>query len=170
SCTGESTENTMRWRSEAPLPPSTWWLITTRWRRTRPTRMKPILRASMVSPAMAAPSVQTDLPQEVEAGEHITRTHDHAGEGILGHGNGQPRLLAQELVQVLEQAPPSGEDDPPIHDVGGELGGRALEGHSHRVHDQADGLGQGLPDLGVGDGQGLGDALDEVAALDLHGH
>src|SRR5438034_980068 len=162
---GENRPKIARWSSEAPPPPSTWWLIATRWRSTRPTSRKRLLRASRT----AATSVQADLAEQVEVGEHLSRPQHHRGERVLGHRDGQPRLLAQQAVQVLEQGAPPREDDPAVHDVGGELGGRALQGHPHRVHDEADGLGEGLPDLGVGDGEGLGDPLDQVAPLDLHG-
>ena len=77
-------------------------------------------------------------------------------------------LLPQAPVEVLEQRAAARQDDALVHDVGRELGRRLLERDADRVDDDPDGLREGLADLRVGEREGLRDALDEVAALDLH--
>ena len=82
--------------------------------------------------------------------------------------DGEARLFAEAFVEILEQRPPTGEDDAFVHDVGRELRGGLLEGVPHGIDDRRYDFGQGLADLFVGNGEGLGDTLHQIATLDLH--
>ena len=114
-------------------------------------------------------SVERDPAQEVEVAEHLAGAHHDRRQRIVGDRHRKTRLLAQALVEVLEQGTASGEDDAAIDDVGRELGRRLLERDADRFDDRRHRLGQRLADLLVGDHDRLRNAFDEIAALDLHG-
>src|SRR5207249_3134525 len=78
-------------------------------------------------------------------------------------------LFADALIQILQQRAAAGEDDAAIADIGGKLGWRALQRHANGIHDGADAFAESFANLAVIHSNGLGHALDEVAALDLHG-
>jgi hypothetical protein len=68
----------------------------------------------------------------------------------------------------VQQGAPACQDDPLLGNVGGELGRGPLQRRLHGIHDGIDGIVKGLADIAVTDGEGLGDAVHQVAALDLH--
>src|ERR1019366_81919 len=55
------------------------------------------------------------------------RTHRDARERRFSQMRGHLGLLAQPLIQALQQRSAPREHDPPVHDVGRELGRRAVE-------------------------------------------
>src|SRR3954471_4364354 len=90
-----------------------------------------------------------------------------AGQRRLGAVGGHLGLLAQALVEALQQAAAAGEHDPAVHDVRRELGRRAVE----RLLDRVDDLHQRLLERGThllgSEDHGLREPGDEVAAADL---
>src|SRR5205814_327337 len=110
-----------------------------------------------------------DLLQEVQLVQHLARPERHTRQRVIGDGDGEIGLLPKEEVQAFEESAAAGEDDTLVDDVGGQLGRRALEGGTDGVHDGHDRLAQRLADLVVADHDRLGDAVDQVAPLHLHG-
>ena len=94
----------------------------------------------------------------------------HAGERGLRPVGGHLGLLAQALVEALEQRAAAREHDPAVHDVRGELGRRAVE----RLLDRVDDLHERLLERGAhllrGEHDRLGQAGHEVAPADLGLH
>src|ERR1700684_3969369 len=80
---------------------------------------------------------------------------------------GHLRLLAQALVETLEQSSPTREHDPSVHDVRGELGWSTVERLLHRLDDLRERLLECLTDLPAGESAGLGQARPHVASANL---
>src|SRR5919107_2564880 len=127
-----------------------------------------IPRSSLPSHSARQVVVPLDALEEVEVREHLARAEHDRGERVVGDRDGQARLYREPLVQVLQQRPAARQHDAALDDVGRKLGRRPLKGDADGVDDGRHRVGQGLPDLLVGDGDGLGDALDEVAAAHVH--
>ena len=83
---------------------------------------------------------------------------------------GHLRLLAQPLVEPLQQRAAAREHDPAIHDVRRQLGRRAVQRLLDRVDDLHERLLERGADLLGGQHDGLGQAGDQVAAPDLRLH
>ena len=90
-----------------------------------------------------------------------------AGQRRLGQVRGHLGLLPQALVEALQQRAAAGEHDAAVHDVGRELGRRAVERLLDRVDDLRQRLLERLADLLAGEHHGLGQARDHVAPADL---
>ncbi len=90
-----------------------------------------------------------------------------AGQGIVGDGDGKARLVAENLVQPLEQGAAAGQDDALVDDVGGELRRGILKRDPDALDDRPDRLAERLGDLALVDRDLLGNAVDEVAALEV---
>src|SRR4051794_7072305 len=78
--------------------------------------------------------------------------------------------MAQALVEALEEGAAAREHDAAVHDVRGELGGRAVEGLLDRVDDLLGRLLQRPADLLGREHDGLRQAGDHVATADLGLH
>src|SRR5712691_485734 len=76
--------------------------------------------------------------------------------------------MPQHVIEIAEQSPAAGQHDPLVDDVGGGFGCGVLEGNLDRLDDRADRLGEAFRNLPLADYDLLGDAVDQVAALDLH--
>src|SRR5207237_9914032 len=76
--------------------------------------------------------------------------------------------MAQYEIAIAEQRPAARHYDALVDDVGRQLGGGVLQGHLDRLDDRADGLSQAFRDLPLADDDFLGDAVHQVASLDLH--
>src|SRR5450631_970150 len=113
--------------------------------------------------------VDLDLPQQAEVAQHLARAKNYAGQRIIGDGNRQAGLFANALIEILDQRSAAGQHNAAIADIRAQFRGRAFQRDANRIHDRRDALGQGLTNFAVFDGDGLGYALDQVAALDLHG-
>src|ERR1051326_4227208 len=111
-----------------------------------------------------------NLPEQIEIGEHLARSERDARQRILGQRDREAGLFAQALVEVLQHRAAAGDDDALVHDVGRQLGRRALQGDTDGLDDRGDRLAERLADLFVADDEGFRDAFDEVASLDLHRH
>ena len=83
-------------------------------------------------------------------------------------GDGQVRLLPQQMIETAQQRAAAGEHDALVDDVRRQLRRRPLQTRAHRFHDGHHRLAQRLADLLVGDHDGLRDPVDQVAPLDLH--
>lgn len=95
-------------------------------------------------------------PEVLELFETLTGAERHGVEWVVRDPDGHAGLVAQANVEAPQQGSAAGQDDALFHDVGGELGGRLVEGELHRIHDGRDRLLDGFADLvGRGD-DGLG--------------
>src|SRR5260370_572714 len=108
------------------------------------------------------------FPQEIQMIQHLGGAECHTRQRIGGYGERQIGFLAEKLIQTSEQSAAAREHDPLVDDVRRQLRRRPLETRSHRVDDRNDGLPERFSYLLVGDNNSLGDAIDEIAALDLH--
>ena len=63
-----------------------------------------------------------------------------AGQRIVGDGDRQAGLVAQHLVEPLEQRAAAGQHDALVDDVGGKLRRGVLERDAHALDDRADRL------------------------------
>src|SRR5271166_4380313 len=79
------------------------------------------------SPAAAIARGAIRAVDRLELLQRPARADRHAGEGGLREVRGHLGLLAQPLVEALEQRAPAGEHDPAVHDVRGELGRGAVQ-------------------------------------------
>ena len=80
-----------------------------------------------------------------------------------------PGAGGDELVKAVHQAAAAGHDDAVVGNVGHQLRGRALQNAVNRLQNALHRLLEGLQHLGGGDGNGLGQAGHQAAALDLDG-
>src|SRR2546422_7737715 len=87
--------------------------------------------------------------QQVEVREHLARAQDHGRQRVLGNGDGQAGLLADALVEVLQQSASAREHDAPVGNIGGEFGRGALEGDSDGIEDGGHAFGERVPDLRI---------------------
>src|SRR5215218_902347 len=126
--------------------------------------------ATLHSLAACAPVIAAVAVRAVDRLELLERSagaDGHARERRFGAVRRHLGLVAQALVQALQQRAAAGEHDPAVHDVGGQLGRPAVE----RLLDRVDDLHERLLERGAhllgGEHDGLGQAGDEVAAADL---
>src|SRR5208337_268047 len=80
-----------------------------------------------------------------------------------------PGLLFEQVVQAFQKGDAAGQVDAPVHDVRSQFRGGLLQGGFHRGDDDVDLLLNGQADLIGVDIDDLGDAADQVPALDVHG-
>src|SRR4029079_1080854 len=85
-------------------------------------------------PAMV-PAVAVRAVERLDLLERPARPDRDAGQRRLRAVRGHLRLVAQALVQALQERAAAGEHDPAVHDVRRELGRRAVEGLLDRVDD-----------------------------------
>src|SRR6185503_3995961 len=88
--------------------------------------------------------------QRLELLERLPRADGDTAQRVLRGDDRHAGLVAEPCLEAVEQRPTAGEDDALLHDVGGQLGRRLVEGHLHGVADGGDGFGDGLADLGGG--------------------
>src|SRR5947208_5690068 len=94
-------------------------------------------------------------------------SHCHAGERALSQVDRHLGLVAEALVEVRQQGPAPGEDDSPVHDVGGQFRRGLVEGGLDRLDDLLHRLVQGPPDLlGAADAR-LPQSGEHAAPADL---
>src|SRR5262249_30175765 len=118
--------------------------------------------------AASAPGLwHQHLPQRVEILHALAGTQYHGIKRVIGHVDGHPRFLAQALVHPAQQRSASGQRDPPVHHVAGQLGGALVERRLDRVHDERERLLDGPADLLRRDHDGLRQPADQIPAADL---
>src|SRR5512137_513918 len=142
--TGEKTKKTAFSKSDFPGPWGTWMEMSKTWKSVSPARTKALRRLSQTDIPPLAPrrsaSDEGDLLQELQVVEHLARPEDDGRQRVLGDEDGQLGLLADPLIQVLEQRAAAGQDDAPVDDVRRELGRRPLQGDADGVDDGRDRL------------------------------
>src|SRR5579863_6889097 len=109
-----------------------------------------------------------NLAQEFEVAQHLARAQHHAAQRIVGDRNRKPGFFADALVQILEQRASTRKHNATIADVRRKLWRRALKGNANRIHNRRHTFAQRFPHFTVIHGNGLGNALDQVAPFDLH--
>ena len=102
--------------------------------------------------------------------EAAARADGDAGERTLGKMHRHLRLVAQPLVEALEERSAPGEHDAAVHDVGRQLGGRLVERRLDRVDDLRDGLLEGAAHLVGRDHDGLRQSGEHVTPAHLRLH
>src|SRR5213594_1690285 len=112
--------------------------------------------------------VDSDLPQQIKIAEHLARAQDDARQRVLRQRDGQPCLLPDASVQILDHRAAAGQHDAAIGDVGGEFRWSPLQDDAYGIDNNVDAFIQGFADFFVGNDYALGNAFHEVAALDLH--
>ena len=93
-----------------------------------------------------------------------------AGEGALGEVHGHVGLVAETLVEPLEESAAPCQDDAAIHDVGGELRRCLVQRRLDRVDDLRHRVVERAADLVGGDDHGLREPGQHVAAAHLRLH
>ena len=76
--------------------------------------------------------------EELGVFEQVGRAPRHALRGLLDPENRQTRVLAQQGIQATELAGSTAQQEPPVDDVGGELGWRLAEGVENQPSDSSD--------------------------------
>src|ERR687895_1570340 len=131
---------------------------------------RPRLPARRPSAPPARSGILVGAVDRLELLEAAARAHRHAGERRLGQVGGHLRLVAQALVEPLQQRAAAREHDAAVHDVAGQLRRRAVERLLDRVDNRLERLLERHPDLFAREHDRLGEAGDEVAAADLGLH
>ena len=108
--------------------------------------------------------------QHVHMVQHRAGAGGHTVQGVLGHMDVDAGLALDQLIQAPQQGAAAGQGDAPVDDVGAQLGRGALQRLLDGLGDLDQALQQSLPDVLRVDHDVLGQAVHQVAALDLHGH
>src|SRR6478735_4482100 len=171
SRTGESTEpRALRTGSSGPVPGRSTTSRVTAVSRSRSSvkRERPERRVYTTNAGSGLRvRGEQDALQRLELLQRLTRADGDAAERVLRGDDRHAGLVAEPGLEAVEQCATAGEDDALLHDVGGQLGRRLVEGHLDRIADRGDRLGDGLADLGGGGDDRLGQPGDEVATADL---
>ena len=77
--------------------------------------------------------------------EASPRPHCDAGQRAVREVHGDLGLVADALVEALQERTAAGEHDAAVHDVGCELGRRLVERRLHRIDDHGHRLVEGTP-------------------------
>src|SRR5437763_4767734 len=129
-------------------------------------RQSSAIRTLSVPPASAR-VVAVRPVDRLELLERPARADGDARERRLGEVRRHLRLVAEPLVEALEQGAATGHHDPAIHDVRGELGRRTVERLLDRVDDRLQGLLERVANLLAREHDRLRQPRHEVAAADL---
>ena len=104
--------------------------------------------------------------ERAELLDAATGPADDRAQGVVGHSNRNPELMAHAFVQPAQQCPSTGQHDASVEDVAGELG----RAHIQRGPDQLDDLQHQSLDRAAhfwrGDGDRVGQPGREVASCD----
>src|SRR5215210_4835436 len=93
----------------------------------------------------------------------------NAGQRVVGDRDGKAGFIAQHFVEALQQRPAAGQHDALVANIGGEFGRSILECDADALDDGPDRLGQRFGDLALVDRDFLGNAVHQVATLDVNG-
>src|SRR5437762_5319162 len=85
-----------------------------------------------------------DLLQQIELVQHLAGAERHARQRILTRRHRQVGLLPQQMVEAPQQCAAARDHDALVHDVGRELGWRALQTGTDGLHDRPHRLPQRL--------------------------
>src|SRR4051794_22694277 len=75
----------------------------------------------------------------------------NAGERVVGDGDGKAGLVAQHLVETLQERSSTGQDDALVADIGGKLGRSVLKSDANAFDDSANRLGECFGNLALVD-------------------
>src|SRR4029078_6428997 len=127
-CTSDTRPKATAWSTGVPRFVVTCAEMSTMWTTAIARNRYPLPRRSASTWCRGpggATSVDRDLPEHVEVRQHLASPEHDGGQWIFGHRERQAGFFPKTLVEVLEQRSAAGEDDPAVHDVGGQLGRRA---------------------------------------------
>src|SRR5215207_9663595 len=127
------------------------------------------LRAAGLPPS-ARSGILVAAVDRLELLEAAAGADRHTRERRLGQVRGHLRLVAQAVVEPLEERAAAGEHDAAVHDVRGQLRRRAVERFLDGVDDRLERLLERHPDLLAREDDRLRQPRDEVAAADLGLH
>src|SRR5918997_948258 len=128
---------------------------------------RPRLPARRPSAPPARSGILVGAVDGLELLEAATRAHRHAGERRLGQVCGHLRLVAQALVEPLQEGAAAGEHDAAVHDVARQLRWGAVERLLDRVDDRLERLLERHADLFAREHDRLWQPGDEVTPADL---
>ena len=74
----------------------------------------------------------SNISEEVQFLEGFSGTFRHSAERVFRNVDGQAGLLVKELIQSAQQGASAGQNDPPVHEVGGQFGGGSVPKSSAR--------------------------------------
>src|SRR5215210_3616890 len=127
------------------------------------------LRAAGLPPS-ARSGILVAAVDRLELLEAAAGADRHTRERRLGKVRGHLRLVAQAVVEPLEERPAAREHDAAVHDVRCQLRRRAVERFLDGVDDRLERLLERHPDLLAREDDRLRQPGDEVAAADLGLH
>ena len=166
---GDSTAKTVWPEERAPAAPLHLLADEHEMGEHEPAQQEPA--ASWYRGRGLAASVEADLAEQVEVRQHLARFPSTTrASGSSATETGRPVSSRSSLSRFFSSEPPPVRMMPWSMMSAESSGGVRSRATRTAFDDGRDGLGQRLADLRVGDGERLGDALDEVAPLDLHGH
>ena len=76
-----------------------------------------------------------ELAEKIQLIEHLSSAYNDGRERIFGHRYRQACFISKEYVETSKKASASGEDNPTIHNIGGQFGRRALKCASNGLDD-----------------------------------
>ena len=112
-------------------------------------------------------SAYQDVPERLQFLKAAAGAERNAGKRILGNRNRQPRGIAQNAIDIAKQRAAAGHDNALLDNVSGKFGRGLLKGHLDPVDNLPDRIRNCFGNLRLGDGDFLGDTIDEVAASHL---
>ena len=80
----------------------------------------------------------------LKVGQHLAGAQDDAGQRIFGDGDGQPGLLANPLIQILQHRAAARQYDAAIADIGAQFRRRPFQRDADRIHDSGDAFAKAL--------------------------
>src|ERR687892_2578458 len=101
-------------------------------------RQEPAPTRSELAAAAVALASLGGAVDDLELLQAAARSHGDAGERGFGELNRHLGLFAEPLLEPGEEGAAACEDDPAVHDVRRQLGGRLVQGGLDRVEDLAD--------------------------------
>src|SRR5262245_40329044 len=102
------------------------------------TRRRGLFRKTLLGAVVVAPLAGLAAVDRLEFLEAPAGAYRDTGQRALRKVDRHLRLVAEPLVEAVQEGAAAGEDDPAVHDVGGELGRRLVERRLDRLDDLAD--------------------------------
>src|SRR5215216_5671068 len=121
-------------------------------------------------PVVVAPLLCLAAVDRLELLEAAARADRDARERALGEMDRHLRLVAEALVEAVQERAAAGEHDPAVHDVRRELRRRLVERRLDRLDDLADGAVERPADLLAAEHDRLRQPGEHVAATHLRLH
>ncbi len=93
------------------------------------------------------PLVESDVAKKLELLQDLAGADRDRAERVVADYDGEAGPLREQPIQASEHRSAARQHDALVDDVRSELGGGALEGAEHRLHDELRRLGHGVTDL-----------------------